>query len=200
MIYRLILLSAVVLALASASARGATNTMTPQQQLDAYAMLAGFSLKEMSLAQSEIIALDLDDRSAAVQMAGGALNQKFEFLLSSFVSEGRASREESILAMSLALMKLSHLAQTVGLHEASRCHLQESRVLARLARGESIEPANCRNNLYTADQQASALATAYSSKGKSLRELTNRWATKATMFGLNGAKADLLAKRIEDEG
>ena len=170
--------------------------LTPKRkaELDAEwnAKSASKYLLKVKETQDKIIALPEEYIQFAVLAAGGQLNTKMAGWGQDEVDAGNMSQQELIYAMSVAMLKLSELAQAAEMFEASSCHFRESTILTAMASGKSVAPANCRQDVYSTELLSGSMSVANDPEFKSLVQgLINQWSTEVIMLSQAIMKIDL---------
>jgi hypothetical protein len=139
--------------------------------------------------QDQIKSFDVGYRELAMLLSGGKLNSKLGEWGKMEVNKGNLKRSELSYVMSLSLMKLSILAQSLDMNKISQCHLKESQVLMAMSKGKVGTPANCRQEAY-GKMQVRAIAKSQGKLAEKIDGLTNKWATSVIMFSDYAAKLD----------
>ena len=162
--------------------------------------MAAREVEVLAKTELEIARLSSSDREVSVLMAAALLNPKIDRLAELKFRDKPLSQQQVAYIASVALTRLSLLAQIGGLQKAVLCHRKESKILLNMSQGKSEEPANCRHLAYDPKMQSHLVENANAPQFIDLKGLASQWASSAIMYAYHLAVLDQFGAsvRLED--
>lgn len=145
-------------------------------------------LKASEDAAKPLLALPKKERGTALLASSGALNRLLQGKFGEAEGGDHKEKELAFHGAERALQKLAALAVGMGFRKAEACHLEESKQMRSLARGQIAHPLGCRPAVYSEEMRSEAQDIAAGPHGKEIGDLTTTWAKATYLYAVMAVK------------
>lgn len=144
-----------------------------------HADLARSYLEDCLEIQKHIQELEMLDKQLVTLSTAGKLNIMLKMWGENLISKGKITQDEFSQIVSLAMLRLTELAEITDLPQAAKCHLGESIQIEKIRSGLNPPPVQCRQDAYSEALRLEATGV-YGERADKLGGLSYRW-SRATI-------------------